>query len=78
MNDIELLKVKERIKKECEKENEINLFYFINENQLHINNKFVRLKYYYKISLTNFYKILTMIRNEKFNKNKINKIEVYL
>ena len=69
-----------RIMSNCIIENEINIVYFMNENNLHIYNDLVRLDIIDKVSLTNFNKLLSLIKNDyelkKFN-NKIKSIEIY-
>lgn len=64
-------------------ENEINLFYFINENRLQICNEYVVVHNYVNFSLTNFKQILSFIKNDDEFKNssasnKIKNFEIYL
>lgn len=64
----------------CHSENEIMLFYDLNSNTLDINNEYVRLKYFSKFSLSNFNKLLSMIKNDyemKYYGRKIKVIEIY-
>lgn len=80
MNDWDLRNVKSAIKRNCRDENEVNLFYFMNSNQLHINNEYIRIEWFDKFSLTNFYKILSMIKNDEefIYQDKLKQIEIYL
>lgn len=79
LND-KLRSIKTRIIRNCSIENEINLVYFMNESNLHIYNDLVRLDVIDKVSLTNFNKLLSLIKNdyelERYN-NKIKSIEIY-
>lgn len=79
LND-KLRTIKMRIMRNCIIENEINLVYFMNENNLHIYNDLVRLDVIDKVSLTNFNKLLSLIKNDyelKRYNNKIKSIEIY-
>lgn len=58
-------------------ENEINLFYSINENNLKICNETIQLKYL-KCSLSNFKNILTQIKNREIVTRNLNLIEIYI
>ena len=64
-------------------ENEINVFYFINQNIIKICNEYVELKSINRFSLTNFKQLLSVIKNDdEFKKSivsdKIKNFEIYL
>lgn len=80
MNDWELRNVKSYIEGSCREENEVTLLYDMSSNVLHICNEVIDMKRYFKFSLTNFYKILSMIKNDEefIYKHKLKPIEVYV
>lgn len=64
-------------------ENEINLYYFINQGVLKICCDVCELNSYVKFSLTNFNQLLSFIKNDYEFKNsrasnKIKNIEIYV